>query len=70
MVRGKKYWIVDKECKVLMSYHETRDEARRALKDLERFERKEGYFIPRYYGIINNMLGALRIQGYTVLDEI
>lgn len=69
MVRGSKYWIADKECKVLVSYHDTKNDAREALSELEKHERREGYYIPYYYKIVEGVLGALRLQGYTALDD-
>lgn len=70
MVRGKKFWIADKECKVLVSYHDSKNDAREALVELEKHERREGYYIPYYYKIVEGVLGALKLQGYTPLDDI
>ena len=69
MVRGKKFWIADKECKVLVSYHDSKCEARDALVELEKYERREGYYIPYYYKIVEGVLGALKLQGYTALED-
>lgn len=70
MVRGSKFWIADKECKVLMSYHNSKEDAKIALKELEKFEREEGYYIPYYYKIVEGVLGGLRLQGYIALDDM
>lgn len=69
MVRGKKFWIADRECKVLVDHYETKDEAQNALRELERYEREEGYYIPYYYKIVEGVLGVLRMQGYTTLAD-
>ena len=69
MVHGKKYWINDKECKVLVSCHDTKKEAMSALRELEKHERSEGYYIRGFYNIVEGVLGALRLQGYTALDD-
>lgn len=69
MVRGRKFWIADRECKVLVDYYETKEEAVAALQELESYERKAGYYIPYYYKIVEGFLSALRLQGYTTLAE-
>ena len=69
MVRGKKFWIADRECKVLVDHYNTKEEARLALKELELHEKEEGYYIPYYYKIVEGVLGALRLEGYTALDD-
>jgi len=69
MVRGRKHWIADCGGKVLISYHDTPEEAKAALKELEKRERREGYYLPKFYSIIGGCLSALKQEGYSVLGD-
>ena len=70
MVRGSKYWIADKDGKVLVSYHDSKEEAKEALSRLEKKEIEEGYYIPYFYKIVEGMLSRLRCKGYVPLDDL
>lgn len=70
IVRGSKYWVSDKECKILISHFDTKKEAKRALKELEMEDRANDRYVPYFYSIVEGVLGALRLSGYTALDDI
>ena len=70
MVRGSKFWVADKDANVLISYHDTKAEAKAALKALEAEDRVNGYYIPYFYKIVEGVLGALRLRGYVALDDV
>ena len=70
MVHGKKHWIADKEGKVLVSYHETGKDAKMALKEIVKHEKAEGYYVRGFYETVEGVLGALRLKGYTALDDV
>ncbi len=70
MVMGSKFWVADKECNVLISHYETRQEAKSALKELERQDRENDCYVPYFYKIVEGVLGALRLDGYTALDDV
>ena len=70
MVMGSKYWVADKECKVLISHYDTKKEAKAALKEMEREDKEEDRYVPYFYNVVEGVLGALRLSGYTALEDI
>lgn len=69
MVHGSKFWIADRDCKVLVDHYDTKEEAKEALRELEQYEMNEGYYIPYYYKIVEGFLYVLRAKGYSTLAD-
>lgn len=70
MVRGKRHWVADKDGKVLLGNYDTYKDARMALVEMERKDKENDMFVPRFYTIVEGVLGALRRKGYTPIEDI
>ena len=70
MVRGSRHWVADKDAKILLSNHETYRDARAALVAMEKQDRADGIYVARFYTVVEGVLGALRLKGYTAIDDI
>jgi hypothetical protein len=63
-VRGTCYWITDRKAKVLVEYHNTKDEAVRSLAAREAEEKALDYYEPEFYKIIESDITKLMRKGY------
>ena len=70
MVRGKRHWVADKEGKVLLGNYDSYADARKALVEMERADKENDIYVPRFYTVVEGVLGALRLSGYTAIDDI
>lgn len=65
-VRGTCYWITDRRAKVLVEYHNTKDEAEKSLAAREAEEKSLDYFEPDFYKIIKSDITKLLKNGYAL----
>ena len=70
MVRGERHWVADKEGKVLLGYYDSYEDARMAIREMERRDKEDGIYVWSFYTVVKCVLGALKLKGYTAIDDI
>lgn len=63
-VRGTCYWITDRKAKILIEYHETKEDAEESLREREAEDVAQDIFVPEFYKVIKSDITKLMRQGY------
>ena len=63
-VRGTCYWLTDRKAKVLIEYHNTKEEAEESLRLREAEDIEQDIYTPEFYKVIESDITKLLKQGY------